>query len=329
MQSLKENCLNDGSPPPRPSNQRSRLCDLARQHFTITSGEQLQSTRSFFRWKGFKLLFGFVAASLVGNVLVTQMFDNIRWEIGLMQVAFMASGLLVAQFTSLALWCVLGLGQVAPRLTVTLGLSFLSCFAYILGCQRIDKIEQSLAIYIFVCGVGGFVFACLPLLIARFYGGYRFRLSTLRSPIPPHQLDSQVSLKYLIGLTTGAAILLALFRAIFPESSNGGPPSAFVLLMLILQNAVFTLFWLWACVAQFTGAMSRTLKILILLGVCVLVTPVHLLLMQWFYPFPVGWTETLNAYAYAIGFSGYTWLALTLAWVFGIELQPAQSIRSE
>jgi uncharacterized protein len=313
------------------SNQQPRLFELVRQRLAITSDEQLQSTSSLFRWRGLKLLGGFLAVTLVGNVLVPTMFDNVNWGIGWMQFAFLASGLLVAQFAALALWCVLGVGQVAPRLTVTLGLSCLCCFAFMLGLRLIGELEQPAAIYILVCGVGGFVFACLPLLIARYYGGYRFRLATLglSNDNSLHQLDSQVSLKYLIGLTTGAAVLLALFRAIFPDGSNGGPPSAFVLLMVILQNAVFTLLWLWACVALFAGGMSRAMKILVLLGVCVLVTPVHVLLMEWFYPFQIGWTETLNAYAYAIGFSGYTWLTLTLAWLFGIELRPLQSEKNE
>jgi hypothetical protein len=83
---------------------------------------------------------------------------------------------------------------------------------------------------------------------------------------------------------------------------------------------MFTLFWLWACIALFTGAKSRTHNFMILLGVCVLVTPLHLVLMRSFYPVEVGWIEILNTYAYAIGFSSYTWLALTLAWVLGIEL---------
>ena len=308
-----------------PSNQPMGLLGGVRQSWAITSDEPFFSTRAF-RWKGFYLLLGFVAVSLMGNAMVPQMFNDTDWRIGWLQVAFLSGGFLVAQFTCLAMWCVFGLGPFVQRLSITLGLSCLSCFAYIFGLLPSDGHERSLAIYIFICGVGGFVVACLPLLIARFFGGYRFRLSTAQVVDLQHQHKSQISLMYIIGLTTGAAILLALFRALVPANNGGGPPSVLLVLILIAQNAVFTLFWLWACVVVFSGAIRLRLKILIMLSVCLLVTPIYLWFMKWYLPvIEVGWIETLNAYAYAIGFSIYTWLALAIAWFVGIELQPSRA----
>ncbi len=332
-QYLKENDL--------ANNHRQLACEdrkptdqlqFARDLLAITSVEQLHIARKFFQWRGFSLLMGFVLATLAGNLIIPRMLDSTDWEMGWLQIAFMASGMLVAQFTALAMWCVFGLEKVALRLPMTLGLSLVACCAYILGLNSIDDLEQELAIYIFICGIGGYFLACVPMLIARYGGGFRFRLTALVTGSDPTSLhtDTQVSLRYLMGLTTGFAVLLTLLRAIFPESSRGGPPSALVLMMLILQNAVFTLIWLWACVALFVGSMSRTYRLFVLFGLCALVTPLHLSFMEWFYPmFEIGWNEIFNAYAYAIGFCGYTWLALTLAWVFGIELQRSPAVRNE
>ena len=327
MQHDIENGIDETSLP-LPSNQPTGLLGRVRQGWAITPDEPFFSTRAF-RWKGFYLLLGFVAVSLAGNAIVPKKFNGTDWGIGWLQVAFLTSGFLVAEFTCLSMWCVFGLGPFVQRLSITLGLSFLSCFAYIFGLLPSDGHDQSLAIFIFICGVGGFVVACLPLLIARFFGGYRFRLSSAEAIGQPRRHKSQISLTYLIGLTTGAAILLALFRALVPQDDNGGPPSVLLVLILIAQNAVFTLFWLWACVVVFSGAIRLPIKLLILLSVCLLVTPIHLWLMKWCLPVvEVGWIETWNAYAYAIGFSIYTWLALALAWLLGFDLRSARSVAS-
>lgn len=283
-----------------------------------TLNESLQSTEVKWDRKPVQLLVGLVAVSLLGNVMLPRFLFGTHWDSWWMQVAFLASGMLVGQFSSLALWCVLGRGAIAPRVAITFGLNCLSCFSFIFGCQLIVDFNKAQVVYIAVGGVGGFLLACLPLLVARFLAGYRFYPIRENVDILEVPVSSQISLKFLIGLTTGIAVLVAMFLSNYRAGSESG--FVMVVFWLILQNAVFTLSWLWTCVVLFSRAMAMGRKIVTFLCVCFVITPIHLYMISWVPMVEVGWIEVLNAYAFAIGLCAYTWVALMLARTCGFEL---------
>jgi hypothetical protein len=243
------------------------------------------------------------------------------------ELAFIALGCLLAQIGIVSVWCALGDQRFQWRFLCTLVLSIVVSCAYIIGLQVPDYPRSDMpfwaGVLILTVGVGGFLISSV--LLKGIGLLTRERLCFAESSERDKQSAPSYSIGYLIGLTTGVAVVVALIRGIMPTEQERMPPGPELVLVILvtLQHAALSILLLSSC----TTLVLRERKNwhgLIWIG-CILLfaLPADLFLMFQYRALRPDSEAVVLLISYLIGFIACSLLFLVVLRVAGYRLQNA------
>lgn len=177
--------------------------------------------------------------AIVGNVICPKMFRNVSPDDPEVYLSSFLSGGLLAEGCLLGIWCALGTQPIKHRLPITCGLAAFGAWSFVVGLQRADRglPWQAAVVVVVLSGLAFFCAIQVPLWVLRATRG--LRIASIEESEEHGAASSQFGIRYLLGFTTGVAVLLVLVRNSLPEDSSSIGPELPEVVLAILIFVIF------------------------------------------------------------------------------------------
>ncbi|MFK7738632.1 MAG: hypothetical protein AB8B50_21585 [Pirellulaceae bacterium] len=277
-----------------------------------------------FRWG---LLLGTAFLCLLGNLLIPDALDSWPWGYKTSEsIALFLCGASAAQLATLAVWAAIGESRFTIRFLVSLFLSVVIGISFLLGLTLAFSQPPVFVVFL-TTGTAFFSVLISTGILALISLWTRERLqhranhfgATTRSE------SGKFSIAYLIGLTTAAALLVAMLKALlgaFSGSTMGGPavPQMIEICMITVQYTVLCALIVVVLMQLVLRTQGNAAAALGLLALALVACPVHLFLLSTYRTIRLRYDDYVDAGIYLVGFALFFLLFAAIARLAGYRL---------
>jgi hypothetical protein len=269
---------------------------------------------------------------LLGDLVVPYLLDQWRWGYTLQasrnreSIACFLSGALAAQLAVLALWAAIGQTRFTIRFLGALFLSVVIAIVFLIGL-RIAFTAPPIFVVFLTLGTAffGVLISTLIFTLTSLWTKERLQHRSDSKGTSAQPAGGKFSIAYLIGLTTGTALLVAMLKTLvgsFSDQSFGGPAVPTIIdICLVTTQYVILCTLIVLCVTQLVlRTQGNAVAALGLLAIVFIATPVHFALLATYRTLRLQNADYFYAGIYLFGFTFFCLLFAAIGRLAGYRL---------